>query len=86
MELTLRYDGDEWIADRGDWRVRAPTLGELDNRLLHRLAEDGEFRQRAAIRLCLRFDMGSLPRWLHQYSGHYFNRVVTLRRPGEGKA
>lgn len=84
MELILTHDGHEWRADGGGWRLHATTLAGLDQQLARRLEECGEFRQWERIRVAMRFDMDGLPRWLHQYSHHYFNRVVTLSRPETG--
>lgn len=76
--MIVRHNGKEWIAGGDGLEVRGRTWEELDRRLRDRLNERGAFRDAEAVRVCMRFDMDGLPRRLHQYSGHYFNRIVSL--------
>ena len=55
------------------WRDTAPFDGALLNAIVE--IPRGERRK-------LEFDMASLPRWLHQYHGHYCN--YTLHVPPRG--
>src|SRR5687767_3063482 len=76
-ELVLSYA-------RGRWHARG---GEVD--LVHRelrglegLIEAHMASEAAPVEVRLQFDMSALPRWLHQYHGHYCN--YTLRVPPRG--
>ena len=70
-ELVLSFDRDCWRASGDGVDVVHPELRGLETLIEARLA--GE----APLDVHLKFDMTSLPRWLHQYQGHYCN--YTLR-------
>lgn len=77
LELRLTHDGDVWIAQNRNIRVEARTLAEVD-RLVGAAA--GRMMRASAdqivVRMC--FDNAQIPQWMRQFSGHYFNRVVTI--------
>jgi len=73
-ELVLSYDGSRWCA-RGD----GVDVAHRELRGLEALIEIELAHDAAAVEIRLIFDMTSLPRWLHQYHGHYCN--YTLRLP-----
>lgn len=73
-ELVLSYEGRRWYA-RGDGVEL--THGEL--RGLEALIGAQFANAAVPIEVRLQFDMTALPRWLHQYHGHYCN--YTLRVP-----
>jgi Family of unknown function (DUF5395) len=73
-ELVLSYDGRCWCA-RGDGvDLVHGELRALEALIGAQLASDA-----APVEVRLEFDLDSLPRWLHQYHGHYCN--YTLRVP-----
>jgi hypothetical protein len=76
FEISLSYEGGRWRARGSGLDAAHEELSSLDALLETRLAERGET---AAV---LRFDMGSLPRWLPQYQPHYFNYTLRLTPPG----
>ena len=78
-ELVLKFERDRWRACGDGVDVAHRELRGLE--ALDRSAARG----RSARSTCeLKFDMASLPRWLHQYHGHYCN--YTLRVPRRGAA
>jgi hypothetical protein len=73
-ELVLSYEAQRWRA-RGDGvDVQHCELRGLETLIDAHLANDA-----APVEVTLSFDMAALPRWLHQYHGHYCN--YTLRLP-----
>jgi len=78
LELTLRHDGRYWQARGADRVLRAAELAELDRELLQLLRSSGRYRAGQRVTVHMGFDRDTLPRWLHQYAAHYFNRTVTL--------
>ena len=73
-ELVLSYERGRWHA-RGD----GMDLVHRDLRGLEALIEAQFANECTPLEVELRFDMSTLPRWLHQYHGHYCN--YTLRVP-----
>ena len=72
-ELVLSYE-------RGRWHARGAGVdlehGEL--RGLEGLIGEHLAGERAPVEVRLEFDMVALPRWLHQYHGHYCNYTLHL--------
>jgi hypothetical protein len=70
-ELVLSYE-------KSRWHVRGHGLdlvhGEL--RGLEALIGAHVASEAAPVEVRLEFDMASLPRWLHQYQGHYCNYTL----------
>jgi hypothetical protein len=73
-ELVLSYEGRRWRA-RGD----GVDLAHAELRALEALIGAHVASDAAPVEVRLEFDMNALPRWLHQYHGHYCN--YTLRVP-----
>lgn len=73
-ELVLSYDLSRWRV-RGD----GVDLAHRELRGLEALIETQLANDVASVEVSLIFDLTSLPRWLHQYHGHYCN--YTLRLP-----
>lgn len=69
--------------ERGRWRACGDGV-DVAHRQLRSLEALIEARLSGAepVDVELKFDMASLPRWLHQYHGHYLN--YTLRVPPRG--
>lgn len=78
LELAIHHDGRCWQARSPELEVRAPELSDLDGELLRALRASGQFRPGQRVTVHMGFDRVALPRWLHQYAAHYFNRTVTL--------
>lgn len=73
LELVLEYEHGRWRACGAGVDVVHRELRGLEALIESKLA--GE----RPVDVELRFNMTSLPRWLHQYQGHYLN--YTLRVP-----
>jgi len=72
-ELVLTFERDRWRACGDGVDVVHRELRGLEALLETGLASE------APVDVLLKFDMAALPRWLHQYHGHYCN--YTLRVP-----
>jgi hypothetical protein len=72
-ELVLSFE-------RGRWRARGDGI-DVEHRELRGLEDliEAQLAGEAPVNVELKFDMAALPRWLHQYHGHYCN--YTLRVP-----
>ena len=77
-ELVLSFKADRWHATGDGVDVAHRHLRSLETLIEARLA--GE----APIDVHLKFDMTSLPRWLHQYQGHYCNYTLHVGRSLSG--
>ena len=73
-ELVLSFERDRWRAAGAGVDVVHRELRGLEALLEAQLA--GE----APIDVHLKFDMASMPRWLHQYQGHYCNYTLHVGR------
>jgi hypothetical protein len=73
-DLVLSYEGRRWRA-----RGNGVDLVHGELRGLEALIGAHVASEAAPVEVRLEFDMASLPRWLHQYHGHYCN--YTLRVP-----
>jgi hypothetical protein len=74
MTLVLSYSERRWHA-RGD----GVDLAHYELRGLEALIGARLASEVVSVDVELCFDMTALPRWLHQYQGHYCN--YTLRLP-----
>jgi hypothetical protein len=81
IEIILSHDGKYWIARDRDFELRGQTLVEIDRFLFSELKNQRGLT--GNIKVCMRFDMTALPRRLHQYSAHYFNRIVSFSLPAD---
>ena len=72
-ELVLTFESDRWRACGEGVDVEHSELRGLEALIEAGLADE------APVDVLLKFDMAALPRWLHQYHGHYCN--YTLRVP-----
>ena len=73
-ELVLSFERDRWRAVGAGVEVVHYDLRGLETLLEAQLAGD------APIDVHLKFDMASMPRWLHQYQGHYCNYTLHVGR------
>ena len=74
LTLVLEFERGRWHAAGDGVDVAHSELRGLEALIEARLA--GE----APVDVHLEFDMASLPRWLHQYHGHYCNYTLRVRR------
>ena len=72
-ELVLSFEGGRWHAAGEGVDVAHRHLRGLEALIEARLAAE------APVDVHLKFDMASLPRWLHQYQGHYCNYTLRVR-------
>lgn len=77
-ELVLSYEAQRWHARGEGVDVVHAELRALETLIVAHVAADS-----APVEVKLSFDLESLPRWLHQYHGHYCN--YTLRVPPRGR-
>ena len=70
-ELVLTYESGRWRA-RGD----GIDLSHGELRGLEALIQAHLASSTALVEVRLQFDMSALPRWLHQYHGHYCNYTL----------
>lgn len=83
--FVVRHEAGEWIARRSDVRLRATSGRELDRAII-RHVRDTTPPDALPVAVALRFDNTSLPRWMHQYAAHYFNRKLQVEHavdPGD---
>ena len=71
--LVLSYEDRHWHARGPGVDLEHSELRGLETLIGAQLAHEAPI----VVELC--FDMAALPRWLHQYHGHYCN--YTLRVP-----
>ena len=73
-ELVLSFERDRWRACGDGVDLEHRRLRALETLIEARLASE------APVDVLLRFDMAALPRWLHQYHGHYCNYTLHVPR------
>ena len=78
IEFIVSHNGEHWIAEKGELRAEARTLAHLDQEVKRLLKEEGALRNGGTLELLMAFDTASIPRWLHQYQQHYFNRILRV--------
>jgi len=78
VELILKHDGKDWIADNGFLAASAPTLEELDSKVKNLLEEKGMIKKGKKIKVVMLFDNSTIPQWIRQYAQHYFNRIIEI--------
>jgi hypothetical protein len=76
-ELVLSYERNRWHARGGGIDLEHRELRGLEALIGEQLAGEG-----VPLEVRIEFDMAALPRWLHQYHGHYCN--YTLHVPPRG--
>lgn len=79
LTMRLIHEGSLWVAESGDIRASGRTLAELDRELAKLLGRDHPGSSGVSIKVRMTFDNAVLPKWMRQYSNHYFNRVVTIK-------
>ena len=80
LELTLSHDGHRWITDVLNNQLCGKDLNALDDLISAAIQNDCQFDKDNSVKVQLRFDMDTIPRWLHQYHSHYFNYTFTVNK------
>jgi hypothetical protein len=78
IELSLIHDGRHWVARADSWTARGETLEELDQAVADIVRRTEEPSDGRLLEVKMHFDISVIPRWMRQYSNHYFNRLVTV--------
>ncbi len=78
IELIVSHDGKNWIARNDRLSAQAPTIEELDNELTKLVKQKGYLAPGKKVDLFMAFDNSTIPRWMRQYSQHYFNRIIQV--------
>jgi hypothetical protein len=78
IELTIRHNGQDWLADNDVLSVAAPTLDELDHQLKLLLKTKKLHKEGTKTRVYMYYDNSTIPQWIRQYAQHYFNRIVEI--------
>jgi hypothetical protein len=78
VELSIIFQGNQWIAGNGSITAAGGTLVELDQNIKRALAESGQFTKGSTVTIYMKFDFSSIPDWIRQYSPHYFNRMIKV--------
>ena len=79
IELTVRHNGKNWIAENDLLFAEARTLVTLDQELKRLLHEKGFFAHCDRVDLFMAFDNATIPAWMRQYGQHYFHRIVQVQ-------
>ena len=74
LTLVLTFERDRWHASGDGVDVAHRELRGLETLL------EARFAAEAPVVVHLEFDMRSVPRWLHQYHGHYCNYTLHVAR------
>jgi hypothetical protein len=78
IEFRLTHDGTHWIAENETLSARGTTLEQLDRQIAATLRKYGTFERNTQHRVRMSFDNSTIPEWIRQYAGHYFNREVMI--------
>lgn len=78
IELIVTHDGKNWIARNDDLYVRAITLEGLDGEVKRLMKEKGYLEKGKQLDVFMVCDKSAIPQWMHQYSQHYFSRIVRM--------
>lgn len=78
IEFIVSHDGEQWIAKKGELLAEARSLVQLDHEVRRLLKEKGALPKGRTLDVLMAFDTASIPRWLHQYQQHYFNRILRI--------
>lgn len=77
--ITLSFEGSEWLASYGNRRFESDTLEELDKEVEAYLRKVLFLSSGDIVTMIYLFDNNSIPEWIRQYSNHYFNRKVEFK-------
>ena len=74
LTLVLTFERDRWRAYGDGIDAEHCELRGLETLI------EAQLSARAPVEVHLAFDMAALPRWLHQYHGHYCNYTLHVAR------
>lgn len=72
IDLVLKHD-KKWVAEGSGIRVEGENLRDVDEKILKELKKRGV---KGKIRIFMRFDYSTFPRWMVQFHPYYFNRTL----------
>ena len=75
---SLVHDGDRWVASNDTLSAAGRTFSELDDDMRRALREQNQLEAGSTVMVYMGFDFSTIPDFLRQYAGHYFNRYVTI--------
>jgi len=79
IEMSIVYDGMDWVATNDDLKISAPSLDELDHRLRATMVEKGLLKHGECKDVYMYSDNAvMIPDWMRPYGQHYFNRIVKV--------
>jgi hypothetical protein len=78
IQLTIRHNGHNWLADNDSLSVSAPTLDKLDHQLKILLKKRKIHKEGTKTRIIMFYDNSTIPQWIRQYAQHYFNRILEI--------
>lgn len=78
IELVVRHDGRNWTVQNAELSAEAATLEALDDRLRQIIRNREYAAEGRRVDVFMAFDHSTLPQWMHQYSQHYFNRILVV--------
>ena len=74
LTLVLTFERDRWHAFGDGVDAVHRELRGLETLI------ESQVAGQAPVEVHLAFDMAALPRWLHQYQGHYCNYTLRVAR------
>jgi len=78
IECLLYHNGTHWVAHNDFFSVSGKELEDLDRNLEKFLQDSSRFRGQGKQKVFMSFENGTIPRWIHQYMPHYFNRIAVV--------
>jgi len=78
IELQLSHNGKYWLAKSSLLNLQALTLLELENKIKKSCIHFTQKKKKTSLKVYMRYNFDSFPKWLHQYHSHYFNYVLTF--------
>ncbi len=74
--MILEHNGRNWAVCRGDLKVSAGSLTELDRKLESALQP--QLSREKRLNVLMTTDNEIIPEWIRPYMNHYFNRILEL--------
>ena len=79
MEMLIRHDGRNWVAENGAMTFRGSTLEEIDAQVSQFMKDEGLVGEGERVKVKMFFDNSTIPQWMRQYSQHYFNSILEVK-------
>jgi hypothetical protein len=75
LDFVLGYEDAAWTCRHEEEVIKKSELDDLDEILLQFIKKK---YPAGLYQVNMHFDMQNIPRWLHQYMPHYFNRKLIV--------